>query len=161
MTTISLVGLDKAAVLAALYNVAKPQGMGFMHYDPAPMTYDQAKAILEGGQTDFDYLKGRVMKINLSGDDLDVWGFDRNNGEGVAKAAIDSIEETSNVNNSLIQKIHAENTFLSARDTESHLGDKSTVSEEGDFVHMELGLDDVKDVLGPKVRDAKEHQSSK
>ena len=34
---ISLVGLSKAAVLAALYNASKPQGMGFLQFNPKPM----------------------------------------------------------------------------------------------------------------------------
>jgi hypothetical protein len=36
-TSIDLKGLNKAAVLAALYNASKPQGMGFLQYDPTPM----------------------------------------------------------------------------------------------------------------------------
>lgn len=31
-------GLKKSAVLAALYNASKPQGLGFLHFDPVPMT---------------------------------------------------------------------------------------------------------------------------
>lgn len=31
-------GLSKASVLAALYNAARPQGMGFLQYDPKPMS---------------------------------------------------------------------------------------------------------------------------
>lgn len=42
MSEISLVNVDKAAYLAALYNASQPQGMGFMHYDPTPMTREQA-----------------------------------------------------------------------------------------------------------------------
>ena len=61
-TKIDLTGLDKAEVLAALYNASRPLGMGFIHYDPAPMGKEEAAEYLEGG-TYFDYLKGRVMKI--------------------------------------------------------------------------------------------------
>lgn len=46
--TISIAGLDKAAVLAALYNAARPQGLGFLQYDPTPMTKDEAQKILGG-----------------------------------------------------------------------------------------------------------------
>ena len=49
-------GLDKAAVLAALYNRARPQGMGFLHYDPKPMTVEEAQKIIWGGDGYFDYL---------------------------------------------------------------------------------------------------------
>ena len=40
---ISLVGLDKAKILAALYNASRPLGMGFMQYDPAPMATEEAR----------------------------------------------------------------------------------------------------------------------
>ena len=71
--TISIVGLDKAVVLAALYNASRPQGMGFMHYNPTPMTADQAKELLNQ-TTYFDYLQGRVMKLDLSTDEISPWG---------------------------------------------------------------------------------------
>ena len=80
--------LDKAAVLAALYNHARPQGMGFLHFDPKPMTVEQAKEILATGQTYFDYVKGRVMKVDLSKNFLDTWLYDRDNGPGAAENAI-------------------------------------------------------------------------
>ena len=82
--------LDKAEVLAALYNASQPLGMGFLQYDPTPMTAEVARPILEG-QTYFDYLKGRVMKIKLVGDEIDPWLYDRDNGQGAAAKAIDAI----------------------------------------------------------------------
>ena len=90
MAQIDLKGLNKAVVLAALYNASKPQGMGFMHYDPTPMTVEQAEELLNQG-TYFDYLMGRVMKIDLGSDTLDTWGYDRDNGEGAAQRAIASL----------------------------------------------------------------------
>ena len=78
---IDLRGLDKAEVLAVLYNSSKPQGMGFMNYDPKPMSKEEARRLLDTGQTDFDYLNGRVMKIDLSRDELDTWGYNRDNGQ--------------------------------------------------------------------------------
>src|SRR4030042_6086600 len=87
---ISLVGLNKAAVLAALYNASKPQGMGFLHYNPAPMTVEEAEALLSE-HSYFDYLGGRAIKVDLSGDYLDTWGYDRDNGQGAAKRAIDAM----------------------------------------------------------------------
>jgi len=75
---ISLVGLSKAAVLAALYNASKPQGMGFLQFNPKPMNEEKASELLKQA-TYFDYLNGRGMKIDLSGDELDVWGYDRDN----------------------------------------------------------------------------------
>jgi len=91
MENINIKGLDKSAVLAALYNNAKPQGMGILHYDPRPMTYEQAQVILASGQTNFDYLKGRVMKVDLSKDEFNPRLYDRDNGDGAALRALESI----------------------------------------------------------------------
>lgn len=88
--SINLKGLNKAEVLAALYNASKPLGMGILHFDPAPMRAEEAESLLKG-QTYFDYLKGRVMKVDLSGDELDPWLYDRDNGQGAAQRVIDSM----------------------------------------------------------------------
>jgi len=89
---ISLEGLDKGAVLAALYNASKPQGMGFMHYDPVPMTAEEATELLKE-HTYFDYLRGRVMKVGLGSEELDPWRYDRDNGQGAALRAIEAMKE--------------------------------------------------------------------
>lgn len=95
---IDIKGLDKGAVLAALYNASQPLGMGFLHYDPALMTADEGRALVddqmkrtsEFGQPRayFDYLKGRVMKVEVSLDTLSPGGYDRDNGQGAARRAL-------------------------------------------------------------------------
>jgi len=107
---ISLVGLSKAAVLAALYNASKPQGMGFLQFNPKPMNEEKASELLKQA-TNFDYLNGRGMKIDLSGDELDVWGYDRDNGKGAVQRVIDELRATENVNSPAIQGTHLVNTL--------------------------------------------------
>ena len=80
----------KETVLATLYNHSKPQGLGILHFDPKAMEDDEAKELLKR-QSYFDYLKGRVMKVDLSGDELDARLYDRDNGDGAAQRAIDRI----------------------------------------------------------------------
>lgn len=149
--TISLKGLDRARVLAVLYNASKPQGMGFMHYDPKPMTREEAQALLDGGQTDFDYLKGRVMKIDLSNDELNPRGYDMDNGQGAAEKAISSLRSTGEVDSNLVKTVHRTNTQAAAREVKSHLGDKTHCETNGEIVFMHLGLEDVADVLNKRV----------
>jgi hypothetical protein len=91
MAIISLEGLDKARVLAALYNHSRPQGMGFLHYDPKPMTIDEARLI--GTDHYIDYLKGRVMKVYLREDTLDTFLYDRDVGHGAAENVINKLRE--------------------------------------------------------------------
>jgi len=88
METIDLTDMNKAEVLAKLYNNSKPQGIGFLQHNPEEMTTKEAQALLDSGQTYFDYLKGRVMKIDLKGDELRTWLYDRDNGQGAAALAL-------------------------------------------------------------------------
>lgn len=81
---------DKAEVLAALYNASHPLGLGMLHFDPTPMTTEEARELLSR-TTYFDYLKGRVMKVDLSGEELETWLYDRDNGEGAAAKALSKI----------------------------------------------------------------------
>ncbi|MBI2099338.1 hypothetical protein HYT45_02925 [Candidatus Uhrbacteria bacterium] len=88
----NIAGMDKARVLMALYNRARCQGVGFLHFDPTPMTVEEAQKILDsfqkGRRIYFDYLKGRVMKVDITSDALDMRLYDRDNGQGAAEYAI-------------------------------------------------------------------------
>lgn len=79
--------LDKAEVLAALYNASHPQGLGFLHFDPKPMTRDEAVELLTKS-TYFDYVKGRVLKVRLDRDTFDPCLYDRDNYQGAAEDAL-------------------------------------------------------------------------
>ena len=84
---IDITGRDKADVLARLYNASHPQGLGILQLDPVPMTTAEASELLKS-ETYFDYLKGRVMKVDLSGDQLNPRMYDRDNGDGAAVKAL-------------------------------------------------------------------------
>lgn len=88
---INIAGLDKAKVLIALYEHARAQGMGFLQAKNEPMTEAEAKALLEADDY-FDYVHGRVMKVQISGDELNPRLYDRDNGFGAAEAAIKTIK---------------------------------------------------------------------
>jgi hypothetical protein len=148
---ISLVGLNKATVLAALYNASKPQGMGFIHYDPKPMTTEQAREILNSGQTYFDYLAGRVMKIDLSKDELNPWGYDRDNGQDTAQRVIDGLKRGDNTNSVDIQALHAVSTKAAAKAVMAHIHEPSARTVEGGALVLTMGFADVADHLIPKV----------
>lgn len=93
--SINIKGLDKAEVLAALYNASKQQGMGFMDSRGASlMSKEQAQEVIERVGLNFDYLQGRVMKVHLGGDSLEPWGYDRDNGRGAAARSLAPLLET-------------------------------------------------------------------
>lgn len=90
---ISIKGLDKALVLQALYNDSKQQGLGVLDFTgKKPMTLEEAKNILgENEDFYFDYLNGRVLKSDITEDEFDPWLYDRDNGNGAAKRALEHL----------------------------------------------------------------------
>jgi len=147
---ISIAGLNRADVLAVLYNAAKPQGLGFLHYDPTPMERAEAEALISE-YTYFDYLKGRVMKIDLSGDELDVQWFNRDNGAGSAEVAIELLRTQADVNPETVRAIHAANTNQSAAYVKSRLNEPTRVEQEDGVAVYRLGLSDVAGALTPAL----------
>jgi hypothetical protein len=90
---INIEGMNKAAIVAALYNNSKPLGMGAFHFNPAPMTEDQAQKLIDsnGGKIDLDYVGGRVMKVFEMEDGLRVDLYDRDIGKGEAERIINGL----------------------------------------------------------------------
>lgn len=78
---------DKGEVLAALYNYSHPHGLGFLEYDPSPMSIEEARKLLKENSY-FDYINGRVMKISLIGNLITTHGYNCENGDGVAERII-------------------------------------------------------------------------
>lgn len=88
---VNIKGLKKSEVLIALYNNSKIQGLGSLQAINRDLTIDEATALLKK-DTYFDYLYGKVMKIDLSSDiEFDEWGYDRDNGQGSAKQVIEKL----------------------------------------------------------------------
>lgn len=102
--TVDISGLDKAELLAALFNNSKPLGMGILqaHRGPWVMGKESALAAIEVGcdnfgthkPLSFDYLYGRPLKCNLSEDTFSPWGYDRDNGgPGTAARIVAQLRE--------------------------------------------------------------------
>lgn len=84
---VNIKGLNKAAVLLTLHKNSKAQGMSFLSLKE--LTIEECQEIVDQQQKlYFDYLHGKVMKVNISGDEFNPWGYDRDNGEGAAQRAI-------------------------------------------------------------------------
>ena len=97
---IDITGIDKAVLLAALYAAAKTQGLGFLHYTPGAMTHAEAKEYVTNTEPwlYFDYIKGRVLKVDLSADMLDPRLYDRDNGTGATARVVASIRKAEGNN---------------------------------------------------------------
>jgi hypothetical protein len=83
-------GIDKAELLAALYNGARQQGLGCLNargvFDMSPE--EAAKELAANERMYFDYLHGRVMKINLRLDEMPTAAYNRDNGPDAAERII-------------------------------------------------------------------------
>ena len=91
MATLKINADKKPEILAALYNASQPLGMGILHFTPEDMTTAEAAELLKE-QDYFDYLKGRIMKIDLSSDELRTGGYDRDNGEGAVQRVLEKLD---------------------------------------------------------------------
>lgn len=108
---VNIEGLDRAELLAALYNSAKPLGMGLLHFVPGDMPIEEAQSILDGvaGERSvwmnvggshgqwlyFDYLKGRVIKCDLGEDEMRTDLYNRDNGRGAAEGIVKALRAKS------------------------------------------------------------------
>ena len=88
---VDIKGLDKARVLKALYDHSHVQGSGFLQAVPDGVVTVEYCAGLLAKHSYFDYLHGRVLKVDLSGDEFDERLYDRDCGEGAAQRAVDSV----------------------------------------------------------------------
>ncbi len=95
MAIIDISKKEKAAVFVALYNAARPRQLAYFNYTPGPMSIEEARKIIDELRPlmFFDYFRGRCMKINLTGDTVDTWLFDINNGPGAGEQAIASVPD--------------------------------------------------------------------
>lgn len=96
---INIKGLDKAVVLKALYDFSHVQGMGILQAIP-DYSLEMAQQDIEARNRRriplyFDYHYGRVLKVDISGDEFNERLYDRDCGEGAAARAIDSIRDSN------------------------------------------------------------------
>ena len=90
---VDIKGLDKARVLKALYEHSHAQGLGgFRAVHVGIPTLEYFDGRLEQG-TYFDYVGGRELTVDLSGDEFDERLYDRDCGKGAAQRAVDSIRD--------------------------------------------------------------------
>ena len=89
--SIDLTKMNKAEVLAALYNRSHVQGLGFLQAEPGKMNVEEAEELLKETSY-FDYLKGKVMKIRLNSNTLTTWGYNRDCGERAAEGILSGLE---------------------------------------------------------------------
>jgi len=96
---IAIDDIDRAEFLAALFNKARPFGLGFLHASGDDMTVSEARQLLaaddnEAGESCFDYLKGRLMKVLIGQKSANIELYDRTYGTGAARMIADGLRRT-------------------------------------------------------------------
>lgn len=109
MASVNIAGLNKADVLLALWQASQMQGMSFLGFlASGELTLEQAKREIErrkrktadgGDSIYFDYLNGKVMKVDIGQDEFNPRLYDRDNGDGAAQRAIDNLKIALKVKN--------------------------------------------------------------
>lgn len=147
---INFKGLTRAQVLAGLYNGSRPQGMGFLQYKPGDMTENDAEELLKK-RNFFDYLYGRVMKVEIGEEDFEEGLYDRDNGSGAAQRVIDALRQK---NMEAIKEQHDKGTLIASALVMNRVNEQTRITKEGEFEVVTLGLADVKDELTEATRKA-------
>lgn len=132
---VDISGLKKADVLAVLYNAASPHGMGFLQTEHAPlvMTRGDAQHVIDERGSDaaqtaremgavyvrlvmlhFDYVYGRPIKSDLSGDEVNERSYDHHHGTGAAAEAVGELRSTGLVMTDRIFAAHARRVRIEA-----------------------------------------------
>ena len=108
MSEVNIEGIDKAELLAALYNGSRPMGAGWLQARDGQMTAEQAREAIESGDDSsrmfgknemgnrslyFDYLHGRPLKIDLKYDVMRTALYNRDNGAGAAERIVEGLRK--------------------------------------------------------------------
>ena len=93
---INIALLPKAEVLKALHDGTHAQGLGVLQDLKRDMTLEEAEIMITNTQKwglRFDYVYGRPLKVNITGDEFEEALYDRDAGEGQAQRVIDRLYE--------------------------------------------------------------------
>lgn len=137
---INIKGLDKAQLLIELYNHSHQQGLGIMQPSRS-LTIEDAKKLLEQ-TTDFDYLYGRVMKVDLSDDEeFEERLYDLDNGQGMAQLVVDSMRKKLEKANTIDDLDTNIDLLIDVTDTYMGIYKQVITLEDGDLsIFIKAGL---------------------
>ncbi|MFD9394180.1 hypothetical protein ACFWBB_26610 [Streptomyces sp. NPDC060000] len=92
---IDISGLNKAKVLAALWNnAAPPLRPGVRNF---AMTSAEAAELLLRDGAEFEHLEDRSLKVDIGGDTFDATAYDSENGNGLATRVIARLRLTGSI----------------------------------------------------------------
>lgn len=66
---IDVTGVDLVELAKAAYDLSRPQGLGFLHFTPDPLTDEEAQSLLRDADShlalSLDYVHGRAVKLTV------------------------------------------------------------------------------------------------
>ena len=145
---IQIGNLSKASILASLYNASSPIGVGFVGAINGPVTMDDVSARdyinQRGGNLKFDYVYGRPIKVDLTGDSFDPRLYDcRNGGVGVARHIVEKLRKSNEVSSSYARMIHMTNLMSALYDTREGVSSRSYEGAAALFMMREFRTEKV------------------
>ncbi len=65
---IDVTGIDLVEFAKKVYELSVPQGMGFLHFTPHPLTDEDARQCIDDGRSalNMDYVHGRACKMHVT-----------------------------------------------------------------------------------------------
>lgn len=97
-TNVDISGLDKVALLHSLWKQHTKMAAFYKSYPElltASVELTDIKTALDGRRGYIDYLKGKSFKTDFSTDSVDPRGYDRENGDGSLKRAVEAFRRSS------------------------------------------------------------------
>lgn len=88
---INILNINKAALLAGLHNNTKAIGLGKFQDIGRDMLVTEAQDHIDDRGYGYDYLCGRPLKVDISGDKFDSRLYDRNAGERIGQKVVDNL----------------------------------------------------------------------
>lgn len=85
--------LTNAQLLCALVEGKQTQGLGFINHNRKwgmVEALELTKDLVNGKSRFFDYVNGVCVKVEIGGDTIDPWLYDRDRYPGACQAAVDS-----------------------------------------------------------------------
>lgn len=143
---IQIGNLSKASILASLYNASSPIGVGFVGAINGPVTMDDVSARdyinQRGGNLKFDYVYGRPIKVDLTGDSFDPRLYDRRNGGvGIARRIVEKLRKSNEVSSSYTHAIHNANLMSALCDTQGGISGVAALFMMREFRTMKVEPD--------------------
>jgi hypothetical protein len=88
---INISGIDKISLLRALWENQKIAAF-FTNFPKLAPSFDEDEA-KEAVKDYIDYFRGRAIKANISGDEMDSFCYDRDAGNGTALKVVSSLKK--------------------------------------------------------------------